>query len=87
MIIVVFWILFGMLIGWIASIIDESGPRQHIVTTNMALGVSGSIIGGLTGRALEESTYMFGNIGMLLAIIGGTATILAARTLHKGRTD
>lgn len=86
MIAITFWILFGLIIGWVASIIDDPSSDNSLVK-NMALGVTGSIIGGVAGRALEEgNSYVFGNTSMLLAIIGGALTIMAVKG-WKRRTD
>lgn len=86
MVIIIFWILFGLIIGWIANIVDD--PDNDSLGTNLSLGVMGSIVGGVAGRALEEgNSYAIGNISMLLAIIGGMLTILVVKGGKKRRTD
>jgi uncharacterized membrane protein YeaQ/YmgE (transglycosylase-associated protein family) len=86
MIILLFWILFGITIGWIAAIV-ESGSAERTLLKNMALGVVGSIIGGVAGRALEENSYTLGNSSMLLAIMGGVLAIFVANSVKKRTTD
>lgn len=76
-----------MIIGWIATIVDDD-TSEAVLPKNICLGVVGSIVGGVAGRALEESSsYMFGNISMLLAIIGGMLAIMITKGLKKRTTD
>lgn len=76
-----------MIIGWIASIVDD--PRaEDSPAKNMSIGVVGSIIGGVAGRALEQgNSYASGNTSMLLSIIGGALAVMAVKGLKKRRTD
>lgn len=84
---VIFWILFGLIIGWIASIVDEPAAEDS-PAKNMAIGVMGSIVGGVASRAFEEgNSYAFGNTSMMLAIMGSLLAILAVKGLKKRTTD
>lgn len=84
--IVIFWILFGLIIGWVATIVDDLHAEDSPVK-NMSVGVIGSIIGGVAGRAIEEgSSYVSGNTSMLLSIIGGTLAVMLVKGFNNKRT-
>lgn len=84
------WIIFGLIAGLIAkAIMPGRDPGGAIVT--ILLGIAGSVIGGLIGRALfgyghsgsgsEPGTIM----SMVLAVVGAIV-LLAGYRLIRGRS-
>ncbi|HEX7963654.1 MAG TPA: GlsB/YeaQ/YmgE family stress response membrane protein [Candidatus Saccharimonadales bacterium] len=77
---VFFWILFGVLAGWIASIItDTQDPRK--VLGNMTLGVLGAIAGGTFMRVYDERGIAGLSIPSLLTAVCGAIILIALRAV------
>ena len=47
---ILLWILFGALIGWVASVLTHDNGRMGILA-NIVIGLIGSVIGGLISEA------------------------------------
>ncbi|MDT7687440.1 MAG: hypothetical protein QOJ70_20 [Acidobacteriota bacterium] len=84
------WIIFGLIAGVIAkAIMPGRDPGGAIVT--ILLGIAGSVIGGLIGRALfgygtgDSGTGPGMIMSMLLAVVGAIV-LLAGYRLIRGRS-
>jgi uncharacterized membrane protein YeaQ/YmgE (transglycosylase-associated protein family) len=72
---IILWIVFGALVGWIASIIIKTDAQQGMVL-NIVVGIFGAVIGGWLMSFLGESSvtgfnlYSFG-----VALIGAIVLI------------
>jgi uncharacterized membrane protein YeaQ/YmgE (transglycosylase-associated protein family) len=66
------WIIFGALVGWIASKIAGTDDQQGWIL-NIVLGIVGALVGGAIYSALADDEFSFSwSIGSLLvAILGG----------------
>lgn len=42
---IILWIIFGALVGWVASLIMKTDARQGAVL-NIVIGIIGAVIGG-----------------------------------------
>ncbi len=65
------WIVFGLLVGLIARALYPG--RQHIgVANTIALGIAGSIVGGLIAWAIggRPEDGPFAGSGWILSIVG-----------------
>ena len=70
------WLVLGGLIGWIASIVMRTDAQQGILL-NVAVGVSGAVIGALIfyrgdlGRPVTMESFIVALLGsiLLLALI------------------
>lgn len=70
---IVLWLLFGGLIGWLASIVTGDDSRLGILG-NIVVGLVGSIIGGfiskaITGKGINVFTWYGFGFSILCAII------------------
>jgi uncharacterized membrane protein YeaQ/YmgE (transglycosylase-associated protein family) len=90
MLTIIGWIVFGLIAGVIAkAIMPGRDPGGAIVT--ILLGIAGSVIGGLIGRALfgygrgDTATGPGMIMSMVLAVIGAII-LLAAYRLIRGRS-
>ncbi len=81
---ILLWLLFGAIVGWLASI---------VMTTNRRMGLIANIIIGLVGSALGMwlmETLGFGRVdtfslsGMLVSV-GGAALLIAIITAFNRR--
>jgi uncharacterized membrane protein YeaQ/YmgE (transglycosylase-associated protein family) len=71
--------VFGLIIGGLARL-AVPGPDPMSVLATIALGISGSFLGGLIARLLG-----FGSAGLLVAVIGAVLILVAYRKWIQGR--
>ena len=77
------WILFGLVVGFIAKLLTPGrDPGGFIVT--MLLGIAGALVGGLIGRSMgfyrpNESA------GWLMSILGAVILLLLYRMAFRRR--
>lgn len=67
------WILFGLIVGALAKLVMPGRDPGGIIVT-MLLGIAGSVLGGLVGRALglygeqEAAGFFMSFIGAVLLL-------------------
>ena len=72
---IILWIIFGGLVGWVASIIMKTDAQQGIVL-NVVVGIIGAVIGGWLMSFLGETGVNGFNIyGFLVALLGAVVLI------------
>jgi uncharacterized membrane protein YeaQ/YmgE (transglycosylase-associated protein family) len=80
-----FWILFGILAGWIASIITDTHSRQRVLAY-LTIGILGAMIGGALMRYISERGIAgFSIPSLLTALCGAIIFITMLRTADRGR--
>ncbi|HJQ08671.1 MAG TPA: GlsB/YeaQ/YmgE family stress response membrane protein [Candidatus Saccharimonadales bacterium] len=76
-----FWAIFGGLIGWIASMLMKSDARESSLP-DIIIGILGAILGGLTMRAIGgENITTTDIVSLLPAILGAVALLTIAKKL------
>ena len=76
----VLWLLFGALVGWLASIVMRTDARQGALL-NIVVGIIGAMIGGfLFGGPTINSTF---NLPALLVSFVGAVILLAIVNLVR----
>lgn len=79
------WIFFGAITGWLASLIVNK--RGEGCMLNIALGLVGSVVGGLIFRALTNfDVFHFNLVSMLVAILGAVVVLLLWHAVTGRRT-
>lgn len=82
---IILWIIFGALVGWIASIIMRTNEEQGALA-NVIIGIVGAFIGGVISRALGGSGVTGFNLGsILMAVLGSIILISFIRLISGGR--
>src|SRR5262245_21760674 len=80
---VITWVAFGLVIGWIARALYP-GPQRMGFLATIALGVTGSFVGGLIsylfGHHPEQGPFR--SAGWIMSIIGALIVVWAG--LHLG---
>jgi len=78
------WIIFGLIVGLIARLLHPGrDPAGFVITA--VLGIAGSLLGGLLGRAL--GLYREGQgAGLIMSILGAILLLVIYHRLRPGRT-
>ena len=81
----ILWILFGALIGWIASIITKRNSRMGAFA-NIIVGLLGSIIGGFIAQLIGLGSYsQFSLGGILISLVGAVVLLLIVNMFTRGK--
>jgi uncharacterized membrane protein YeaQ/YmgE (transglycosylase-associated protein family) len=75
MINILLWIIFGALIGWIASIIMKTDEEQGALA-NIVVGIAGAFIGGYIVRLFGGSGVTGFNLTSFLVALLGAIVLL-----------
>jgi uncharacterized membrane protein YeaQ/YmgE (transglycosylase-associated protein family) len=79
---IILWIVFGALVGWIASLIMKTDAQQGTVL-NIVVGIIGAVIGGFIMSLLGESGVGGFNLySFLVALLGACVLIVIVRTFR-----
>jgi uncharacterized membrane protein YeaQ/YmgE (transglycosylase-associated protein family) len=79
---IILWIVFGALVGWIASLIMKTDAQQGTVL-NIVVGVIGAVIGGFIMSLVGESGVAGFNLySFLVALLGACVFIVIVRTFR-----
>ncbi len=82
---IILWILFGALIGWIASIITKNNARMGAVA-NILIGLLGSLVGGFIASLLGfGGITQFSLAGILFSLGGAVLVLLIVNLFTKQR--
>lgn len=73
---IILWIIFGALVGWVASIIMRTNEEQGAFA-NIAVGIIGAMIGGFLSRFLGQEGITGFNLYSFLIALGGAVILLA----------
>ena len=80
---IILWIIFGALVGWIASIIMKTDAQQGALL-NIIVGIVGAVLGGYIMNLLGEAgTTGFNLYSFLVALIGAVVLIAIVRALKR----
>lgn len=80
---IILWIIFGALVGWIASLIMKTDPEQGAVI-NIAVGIVGAVIGGWLMSSFGESGVTgFNFYSFLVALLGAVVLIFLVKILRR----
>lgn len=80
---IILWIIFGALVGWIASILMKTDPQQGLLL-NITVGVIGAVVGGWIMSALGENGVTGFNLySFVVAILGSVILIFLVKILRR----
>ena len=80
MITLVLWLVFGALVGWLASMVMR---RPEGTVTNIIVGVVGAAIGGfLFNRDVAPSVFSLGSL--LTAFVGAVLLLAVVNLFSRG---
>lgn len=80
------WVLFGLFVGLIARALYP-GRQPMWLGTTIALGITGSIIGGLIARTVmgTPERNAFDGAGWIMSIVGALIVLGVAAALNQPR--
>lgn len=80
--VIILWIIFGGIVGWVASLIMKTDAEQGILL-NVIIGVVGAVIGGwlisVFGQS-GEGGYIY---SFLVALLGACVLIAAVKMIRR----
>ena len=80
---IIAWLIFGALIGWVASIIMKTNGQQGALL-NIVVGIIGAFIGGfLINRQVAPSVFSISSI--LTALLGAVVLLAIYNLATRGR--
>lgn len=81
------WLIFGGLVGWIASKIMGTDAQQGIFL-NIVIGIVGAVLGGFLWGLItsDPEPYQFWDIGSWVTAIIGASFLIWLVGLVAGRT-
>ncbi|HYF10515.1 MAG TPA: GlsB/YeaQ/YmgE family stress response membrane protein [Candidatus Paceibacterota bacterium] len=72
---ILLWIIFGGLVGWVASLIMKTDPQQGIML-NVIVGIVGAVLGGWLMSFFGQGDVSGFNIySFLVALLGACVLI------------
>jgi len=72
---IILWIIFGALVGWIASMIMGTNEDQGAIL-NIVVGIIGALLGGLVANMLGMEGVTGFNLGSFLVALVGAIILL-----------
>jgi len=73
---ILIWILFGALVGWLASVITHDDGRMGIIAY-ILVGLVGSVLGGLIASQLNIATIAtFSWAGLGFSVLGAVILLI-----------
>ena len=80
---ILLWIVFGALVGWIASLIMGTDARQGAVM-NVVVGIVGAVLGGWLMSAFgQQGVSGFNFYSFAVALVGAVALIALVRAVRR----
>lgn len=79
---ILLWIIFGGLVGWVASMMMGTDGQQGIIL-NVVVGIIGAVVGGYIMSALGEGGVSGFNLySFIVAIIGAVVLIWVVKMIR-----
>jgi uncharacterized membrane protein YeaQ/YmgE (transglycosylase-associated protein family) len=81
---IISWIVFGLIIGLISRALYPGRQKMSLPAT-IALGITGSLIGGLIAWAFgyRPDEGAFAGAGWIMSIVGGLIVVWAAMAMSR----
>lgn len=80
---IILWIIFGALVGWIASIIMKTDAEQGAML-NIIVGIVGAVLGGYIMNFFGQSgTTGFNVYSFIVALVGAIVLIAIVRAIRR----
>ena len=81
---ILLWLLFGAIVGWLASIITRDNAGMGIIG-NIIIGLIGSALGGWLASEIGIGSYAKFSLGGLVISVLGAVLLLFIIGMLRGR--
>jgi len=79
---IILWIIFGALVGWIASLIMKTDGQQGAIL-NIVIGILGAVIGGWAMSFFGETSVTGFNLySFMVALLGAIILITIVKAVR-----
>jgi len=80
---ILLWIVFGAIVGWVASMIVKTDAEQGFFG-DVILGIVGAVVGGLIMNVLgQPGVTGFDLYSIMVALVGAVVVVFAGRALMR----
>ena len=80
---IILWIIFGALVGWIASLIMKTDAQQGAIL-NIIIGIVGAVVGGWLMSVIGKSGVSGFNLySLMVALLGAIVLIAIVKALRR----
>ena len=80
---ILLWIIFGALVGWVASMVMGTDAKQGAVL-NIVVGIIGAVIGGYVMSFFGETGVTGFNLySFIVALVGAVILIAIVKAFRK----
>ncbi len=80
---IILWIIFGGLVGWVASMIMKTNAQQGIIL-NVIVGIVGAVLGGWIMSLFGKSGVgTFNLYSFLVALLGAIVLVAIVKALRR----
>jgi uncharacterized membrane protein YeaQ/YmgE (transglycosylase-associated protein family) len=79
----ILWLVFGALIGWIASIVMHTDAQQGPIL-NIVVGIIGALIGGLLFDSATINQNVFNLTSLLVSFVGAVLLLAIVNLIRRG---
>lgn len=80
---IILWIIFGALVGWVASMIMKTDSEQGAVL-NIVVGVVGAVVGGWLMSSFGQGPVTGFNLySFIVALLGAVVLIAVVKMLRR----
>lgn len=81
---IILWIIFGGLVGWIASLIAKTSGQQGLIL-NIIVGIVGAVIGGFIMAFFGKAPVTgFDLYSFLVALLGAVVLLVIVKAVTRG---
>lgn len=80
---IIIWIVFGALVGWVASLIMKTDSQQGVVL-NVVIGVVGAMLGGWIMSTIGQSPVTGFNLYSFGVALFGSVVLIAGVKMVRG---
>nr|WP_216863692.1 GlsB/YeaQ/YmgE family stress response membrane protein [Candidatus Chloroploca mongolica] len=82
------WLLFGAIVGWLASLVMRTNAQQGLLL-NIVVGIVGAFLGGLVfnllgigGSNINDSDFSLG--ALLVSFVGAVILLAIVNLVRRG---
>ena len=83
MINLILWLLFGALVGWLASLVMRTDAQQGAIL-NIVVGIIGALIGGFLFGAGTINSNDFSLSALLVSFVGAVILLAVVNLVRRG---